>query len=121
MPPQLPARPAGGRCAGGQPAAHRRHRRARSPRLLAGRGTKTYQTVTGKGFRPRPLDLGKWRPVVGAGILLYFFATVVGPLLVLLYASLLPFYQAPSIEAFQSFTLDNYRQVFEMNSAGRAA
>jgi iron(III) transport system permease protein len=89
-------------------------------RLLAGRGTKTYQTVTGKGFRPRPLDLGKWRPVVGAGILIYFFATVVGPLLVLLYASLLPYYQAPSVEAFQSFTLDNYRQVFEMNSAGRA-
>ena len=89
-------------------------------RLLAGRGTKTYQTVTGKGFRPRPLDLGRWRPVVGAGILIYFFATVVGPLLVLLYASLLPYYQAPSIEAFQSFTLDNYRQVFEMNSAGRA-
>ena len=69
-------------------------------RLLAGRGTKTYQTVTGKGFRPRPLDLGKWRPVVGAGILVYFFATVVGPLLVLVYASLLPYYQAPSIEAF---------------------
>jgi iron(III) transport system permease protein len=89
-------------------------------RLLAGRGTKTYQTVTGKGFRPRPLDLGKWRPVVGAGILVYFFATVVGPLLVLIYASLLPYYQAPSVAAFQSFTLDNYRQVFEMDSAGRA-
>jgi iron(III) transport system permease protein len=89
-------------------------------RLLAGRGTKTYQTVTGKGFRPRPLDLGKWRPVVGAGILLYFFATVVGPLLVLIYAALLPYYQAPSAEAFASFTLDNFRQVFEMDSAGRA-
>ncbi|TFV74915.1 iron ABC transporter permease [Blastococcus sp. CT_GayMR19] len=89
-------------------------------RLLAGRGTKTYQTVTGKGFRPRPLDLGKWRPVVGAGILIYFFATVVGPLLVLIYAALLPYYQAPSAEAFASFTLDNFRQVFEMDSAGRA-
>jgi iron(III) transport system permease protein len=89
-------------------------------RLLAGRGTKTYQTVTGKGFRPRPLDLGKWRPVVGAGILLYFFVTVLGPLLVLVYAALLPFYQAPSAEAFASFTLDNFRQVFEMESAGRA-
>ena len=89
-------------------------------RLLAGRGSKTYQTVTGKGFRPRPLDLGKWRPVVGVGILIYFFATVVGPLLVLIYAALLPYYQAPSAEAFASFTLDNFRQVFEMDSAGRA-
>ena len=89
-------------------------------RLLAGRGSKTYETVTGKGFRPRPLDLGKWKPVVGAGILLYFFATVVGPLLVLLYAALLPYYQAPSAQAFASFTFDNFRQVFEMNSALRA-
>ena len=89
-------------------------------RLLAGRGSKTYETVTGKGFRPRPMDLGKWRPVVGVGILVYFFATVIGPLLVLLYAALLPYYQAPSIEAFSSFTFDNFRQVFEMRSAGRA-
>jgi iron(III) transport system permease protein len=89
-------------------------------RLLAGRGSKTYQTVTGKGFRPRPLDLGKWKPVVGAGILLYFFATVIGPLLVLLYAALLPFYQAPSAKAFASMSFDNFIAVFEMNSASRA-
>jgi iron(III) transport system permease protein len=89
-------------------------------RLLAGRGSKTYQTVTGKGFRPRPLDLGKWRPLVGAGILLYFFATVIGPLLVLLYAALLPFYQAPSVKAFASMSFDNFIHVFEMKSASRA-
>jgi iron(III) transport system permease protein len=89
-------------------------------RLLAGRGSKTYQTVTGKGFRPRPLDLGKWKPVVGAGILLYFFVTVIGPLLVLLYAALLPFYQAPSWDVFSSFSFDNFITVFEMKSAGRA-
>lgn len=89
-------------------------------RLLAGRGSRTYQTVTGKGFRPRPMDLGKWKPVVGAGILLYFFVTVVGPLLVLLYAALLPFYQEPSWDVFSQFTFDNFREVFEMRSAGRA-
>jgi iron(III) transport system permease protein len=89
-------------------------------RFLVGRGSKTYQTVTGKGFRPRPMDLGKWRPVVGAGILLYFFVTVVGPLLVLLYAALLPFYQAPSVEAFQSFSFANFQEVFEMRTAARA-
>jgi iron(III) transport system permease protein len=89
-------------------------------RLLAGRGSKTYQTVTGKGFRPRPLDLGKWKPVVGVGILIYFFATVIGPVLVLLYAALLPFYQAPSAKAFASMSFDNFIKVFEMKSATRA-
>ena len=89
-------------------------------RFLIGKGSKTFQTVTGKGFRPRPLDLGKWKPVVGAGILVYFFVTVVGPLLVLVYASLLPFYQSPSADAFASFSFANYETVFNMRSAARA-
>ncbi len=89
-------------------------------RLLAGRGSKTYQTVTGKGFRPRPMDLGKWKPVVGAGILFYFFATVLAPLAVLIYTSLLPFYRAPSLETIKSFTFENYTAVWELNQAVRA-
>jgi iron(III) transport system permease protein len=89
-------------------------------RLLAGRGTKTFQTITGKGFRPRPMDLGRWKPVVGAGILLYFFATVVAPLAVLLYTSLLPFYQAPSAEALSSLTLENYQRLLELSQAKTA-
>lgn len=89
-------------------------------RLLAGRGSKTYQTITGKGFRPRPMELGKWKPVVGAGILLYFFATVLAPLIVLVYTSLLPFYRAPSLSAIQSFTLENYVSVLNLNQAQTA-
>lgn len=89
-------------------------------RLLAGRGSKTYQTITGKGFRPRPMDLGKWRPVVGAGILFYFFVTVLAPLAVLIYTSLLPFYRAPTLEVLSSFTLDNYTAVLELDQAQRA-
>ncbi|SDM36929.1 ABC transporter permease [Nonomuraea jiangxiensis] len=84
---------------------------------LVGRSGKTYQTVTGKGFRPRPMELGKWRPVMGGVIVLYFFLTVVGPLFVLLYTSLLKFYQAPSAEAFASMSLDNYRQLFDISDA----
>ena len=71
----------------------------------AGRASKTYQTVTGKGFRPRPIELGKWRPVAGVLIILYFLLTVVAPLLVLLYTSLLPFYPPPSKETFKSHDL----------------
>ncbi len=89
-------------------------------RLLAGRGSKTYQTITGKGFRPRPMDLGKWRPVVGAGILFYFFVTVLAPLAVLIYTSVLPFYRAPTLEVLSSFTLDNYTAVLELDQAQRA-
>jgi iron(III) transport system permease protein len=84
---------------------------------IAGRSGKTFQTVTGKGFRPRPMELGRWRPVTGAVILLYFFFTVIGPLCVLLYTSLLRFYQAPSSAAFKSMSLDNYRQLLHLSQA----
>jgi iron(III) transport system permease protein len=83
----------------------------------AGRASKNYQTVTGKGFRPRPMELGKWRPVAGVLIILYFLLTVIAPLLVLLYTSLLKFYAPPSKDTFSTMTLDNYRALLHMDSA----
>jgi iron(III) transport system permease protein len=73
-------------------------------------------TITGKGFRLRPIDLGRWRPVVGSGILLYFFVTVLAPLVVLLYTALLPYYRPPSAEAFASMSFDNFVAVFNLPS-----
>ena len=86
----------------------------------AGKNTKSYQTVTGKGFRPRPMELGKWRPLAGALIIGYFLMTVVAPLAVLLWTSLLPFYAAPSVEAVTSMGLDNYRELAGLSQAGTA-
>ncbi|HLU55411.1 MAG TPA: iron ABC transporter permease [Pseudonocardia sp.] len=77
-------------------------------------------TITGKGFRPRPIDLGRWKPVVGAGILAYFFVTVLAPLMVLLYTALLPYYRPPSREAFASMNLDNFVAVFNLPSVPTA-
>jgi iron(III) transport system permease protein len=77
-------------------------------------------TITGKGFRPRPIDLGRWKPVVGGGILLYFFVTVLAPLMVLLYSALLPYYRPPSAEAFASMNLDNFVAVFNLPSVPTA-
>jgi iron(III) transport system permease protein len=84
------------------------------------RGAKTFQTITGKGFRPRPMDLGKWKPVVGVVIVTYFILTVLAPLTVLLYTSLLPFYRAPSVAVFQSMGLQNYAAVLELSQAKTA-
>jgi iron(III) transport system permease protein len=85
-----------------------------------GRNSKDYQTVTGKGFRPRAMELGRFRWVAGGLIILYFVATVLAPLAVLLYTSLLKFYVAPSAEAFRTMTLDNYRELAGLSSAGTA-
>jgi len=76
-----------------------------------------YQTITGKGFRPRPVELGRARPWVGAAVIAYFVVTVALPVAVLLWASLLPYYQAPSGKALESVTLKNYDAVLHMPQA----
>jgi iron(III) transport system permease protein len=76
------------------------------------RDRRAFQTVSGKAFRPRPVDLGRARPWVGGLTIVYFIGTVVLPVLVLIYASLLKFYTAPSAQAIKTMSLDNYRQVF---------
>lgn len=84
------------------------------------RGAKAYQTVTGKGFRPRPIELGKWRPFAGVAIIGYFLLTVVLPMSMLVYTSLLPYYQKPSVAAFKSMTFGNYADLLQLSQAATA-
>jgi iron(III) transport system permease protein len=67
-----------------------------------------FQTVTGKGYRPALINLGKWRNLAAAGLLLYSFVLLVLPFFIILWASLLPFYIQPSFEGISLFTLKNY-------------
>jgi iron(III) transport system permease protein len=75
-----------------------------------------YVTVTGKGFRPRSIDLGGWRYVTLGVFLLYFFLIVVLPFFVLLWSSLQKFYAPPSAEALKHLTLDGYRYVLDSDT-----
>jgi len=70
---------------------------------------KKFQTVTGKAFRPRQFDLGPWRWAGFGFLMIYFVFVVLLPFLVLLWASFLPFFAAPSWDALQKLGLDNYR------------
>ncbi|MSO46222.1 MAG: iron ABC transporter permease [Acidobacteria bacterium] len=85
---------------------------------LSRRGS-TYATVTGKGFRPRLIDLGRWRWVSAALYILYFLLIVVLPFAVLLWSSLQRFYAVPSMEALQNLTLDPYRFIFSYPNLAR--
>lgn len=72
-----------------------------------------YQTVTGKDFRPRRMDLGRWRYLISAlGLFLVLLITGI-PFLVMLYASFLARYQPPSLQAFQTMSLSNYREILQ--------
>lgn len=70
-----------------------------------------FHTITGKGFRPRPFDLG-WARWLGAAFLLVnFLGLLVLPSSALLWLSLMPFSQSFSLAGLHALTLDNYRVV----------
>lgn len=76
------------------------------------RHAERYHSITGKGYRPRPFDLGRGRWIAGALIVLNFIVVLLLPLLTLAWMSLLPFLRAISLAGFASLTLKNYRAVF---------
>ena len=86
---------------------------------LSSRGSR-YATMTGKGFRPRQIDLGRWRWFTAAIFAVYFLLIVVMPFAVLLWSSLQRFYSVPSMEAVRNLTLDPYRFIFDYPSLPRA-
>ena len=70
-----------------------------------------YQVVTGKGYRPNLYKLGGWTGPVWCFIGLYFFLSKLLPLLLLIWASLLQYFQPPSMQAFSSVSLQNFRDM----------
>jgi iron(III) transport system permease protein len=79
-----------------------------------------YTIVTGKGYRPRQQDLGKWKYPALACALLFLFVAVIVPFLVFLYTSFLPYLQAPSWNALKVMTLKNYRLLSQYEKVGSA-
>lgn len=71
-----------------------------------------FSTVTGKGFRPRRLELGRARPFVGGAVIFYFLVTAVLPVGVLLYNSFLPYLQRLSLKALGTVSFKNYAALF---------
>jgi len=79
-----------------------------------------YSTVTGKGYRPRTIDLGRWRYLAAAIFVAYFLLIVAAPLLVLLWSSVQKFYSVPSMAALKNLTLEPYRVILDHPTFARA-
>ena len=78
--------------------------------------TYRYQTVTGKGFRPRVVRLGRWRYAAGALIVAIPLVVIVIPLATILWAALLPYYQPFSVAALPLLGFGNFTQVLNAQS-----
>jgi iron(III) transport system permease protein len=75
-----------------------------------------FATVSGKGGRRRRIQLGKWRYPAFGLFLTWFTLGTAAPLVMLLWASLLPAYRRPSWEAFSQISLDNYASLLSKSS-----
>jgi len=67
-----------------------------------------YQTITAKGFRPRIVDLGSWRHLTAAVLVILFFIVAVVPVAMLIFTSFQPFYDGVSLAALSRVSLENY-------------
>jgi iron(III) transport system permease protein len=77
------------------------------------RKAERYQTITGKAFRLQPLKLGKWRYFTCAILIALFLIILVFPLIIVIWASFLPYYRGLTLEAIPLLTLKNYREVID--------
>ena len=84
------------------------------------RREERYATVTGKGYRPRVIDLGPWRWVTFGIASCIFLLAVILPIFVLLWSSFIPFYGVPSWELVEKMTWANYKYIINYPLAATA-
>ncbi|HEX2385605.1 MAG TPA: iron ABC transporter permease [Candidatus Binatia bacterium] len=71
--------------------------------------SERYVTVTGRGYRPMIIELGKWRYAASAVAALILLLIVVLPFVVLLFVSVVSYLHVPGEKTWALLTLDHYR------------
>jgi iron(III) transport system permease protein len=84
------------------------------------RRSERYATITGKAYRPRRVELGRFRFVAVGALGLYALIAIGLPLLVLVYASFVRVYTVPSLESMRELTLGNYAYIWDDELTRRA-
>lgn len=79
-----------------------------------------YVTITGRGYRPQGVDLGRWRYLASAAAIAVLGMLVVVPWAVLLYVSLVPYYHVPTGQTLSQLTLRHYDFLLHSGRVGRA-
>ena len=80
--------------------------------LWAVRVSARFAVVTGKGYRPRLVRLGRVKYLALSGVIGYFTVAVILPTLVLIWASLLRYYVPFSLDKLHLASLHNYQLIF---------
>lgn len=70
--------------------------------------SRRYQVISGKAYRPRLVELGQWHAAAWAFIAGYFLIAKIMPMAMMLWASLLPYFQPFSVKALANLSFGNY-------------
>ena len=79
-----------------------------------------YGVIQGRGYRPKLIELGNKKWLCWGGLLVYFLLSKVMPLAMMIWASLLPYFQPFSIDALSTASLSNFRAI-DWSLVGRGA
>ena len=81
--------------------------------IRATRFSERYATITGKGYRVKVIDIGPWKYLTFAAVLIYFLAGIVIPFMVLIVVSMIPYFDYDTFMRFPfNAVLTNYYTVF---------
>jgi iron(III) transport system permease protein len=81
------------------------------PYFYALKHSHRYQVISGKAYRTRPVELGRWAVAGWALLGLYNLLAFVFPLLAMIWTSLLPYTQLPSWQAFANISFHRYGEL----------
>ncbi|HKC26491.1 MAG TPA: iron ABC transporter permease [Jatrophihabitans sp.] len=87
-------------------------------RAIGSRGK--YATITGRTYRPRTVDLGRWRWPIFGGAVGYVLVSFIIPLLILVWASIQPVYTGINRAAWHRITFHQWTSIWSTGSVGSA-
>jgi iron(III) transport system permease protein len=80
--------------------------------VRATRFSERYATITGKGYRVKVIDIGKWKYVTFLAVSAYFLVGIAIPFVVLIVVSLIPYYDYETFIKFPTnIDISNYYRV----------
>jgi iron(III) transport system permease protein len=80
-----------------------------------------FATITGKGYKPAQIRLGRWRNVAVGFVALYFFLAVLLPFVALVWASVIPYFAGFSMEILHRTSFVAYADLFASPKLRQAA
>ena len=79
--------------------------------MRATKRSSAFAVITGKGFRPRLINLGRWRGPALAFIIAFIIVSLILPVLTLLWTSFTPFVTPPSLQALDGLSGNSWRDL----------